>query len=122
MVHKSIAQYSGEAAANLNLGQPGFLLINSSTNTHSPGEGSASNTKYYSELNQWVAIKNVTDPNSGLDTNGAIKVDLRCFVGLSGTGNSAITIHLASGDIVFGPFSGVKINSGTDATILAYIG
>jgi hypothetical protein len=122
MNHKGITQYSGEFASNLTLGQAGFKFINSTSRTFWSGEGtSGPTTIYHKDVNQWVAIKNVTDPNSGLNTNGAITVDIGTYIGESGT-SSTVRIHLAAGDIVYGPFKSVKIDSGTDAAILAYIG
>ena len=121
MKHKGITHYSGEFAANINLGQPGFLLINNTTDTHRPGSGSGVNTKFYAEANQWVALKNVTDPSQGIATNGAIEVTVECFTGLSGV-PSAVDFFMGVGDIVFGPFSSVKIKAGTTPILLAYIG
>ena len=121
MVHKGITHYSGEFAANINLGQPGFLLITSSTDTHRPGSGGGINNKYYPKVNQWAAIKNVTDPAQGIATNGAVSVTVECFTGISGV-TSAVTFFMGVGDIVFGPFSSVKVATGTVPKILAYIG
>ena len=122
MKHKGITHYSGEFASNINLGQPGFLFINASTNTHYAGQGKTAGTIiHYPKFSQFSAIKNVTDPGQGIATNGAIKITVTAWIGESGIG-TGVSFHLAAGDIIFGPFESVKIELGTLPQVLAYIG
>jgi hypothetical protein len=122
MKHKGITHYSGEFAANVNLGQPGFLRI-ADWDKHQAGTGPAVvGTTYYPKANQWAAIKNSTDPTDGLNSNGSIIVLVECYEGISGL-DSAVEIPMGVGDIIFGPFKSVEVKTGSALPrVLAYIG
>ena len=111
MAHKGLNEFTGDETGNLFLGQAGFHVIN----------GAGASSAALKGIQYWVAIKAIS---------GTAGIQAKTFTGVNGDdlaedgtyGTTASNnIDLADGDIVYGCFDAIYMDSATEY-ILAYIG
>ena len=107
MGHKGIREWSGEELSDVALGQNGFHVLT----------GTTAVTAASKDITYWIALKAV-DGASEVEASSYGAGDDLSKTGVYGSGK---WIDLADGDIVYGAFDEVDMNSATDY-IIAYIG
>ena len=126
--HKGLFKYGGHQHSNVGLGQGGVLHVDSSLVIHAAGKSEGQvGTVYYPEVSQWSAIKNVTKPSQGFNTEGTIAVIVQFYdVGEWHPAKDLTdTIFLYAGDIFYGPIYSARISNivaQSNAEMLLYIG
>ncbi len=110
MAHKGIREWSGEELSNVALGQNGFHVIS----------GVGSTTAASKNITYWVALKAV-DGAAGLQARSYLPAgDDLAEDGTQGT-SAGNNIDLPDGDIVYGAFDQIYMDSSVEF-IIAYIG
>mgnify|MGYP004456235923 CR=1 FL=1 len=107
MAHRGIREWTGEELSSVALGQNGFHIIKGTTAVTAASKG----------ITYWIALKAVDGP-SEVEASSYGSGDDLSKTGVYGSGN---WIDLADGDIVYGAFDAIDMNSATDF-IVAYIG
>jgi len=111
MAHKGLNEFTGDETGNLFLGQTGFHIISGAGATTAASKG----------VNYWVAIKAI-DGAAGFQANTLTGVP---GDDLAENGTYSVmasnNIDLADGDIVYGVFDTIYMDSASEF-VLAYIG
>ena len=107
MAHKGIREWTGEELSNVALGQNGFHILTNDSDILASDKG----------ITYWIAL-NAVDGASEVEASSYGAGDDLSKTGVYGSGN---WVDLADGDIVYGAFDEVDMNSATDF-IIAYIG
>ena len=106
MAHKGLREWTGEEAGNLFLGQNGFHVLKGTTEILASDKG----------ITYWVAFKAVDGPVT-YEAQSYGPGDDFSTTGVYGGGK----IVVADGDIIYGSFDKIDINSASEY-IIAYIG
>jgi len=106
MAHRGLREWTGEEAGNLFLGQNGFHVL----------KGTAEITAASKGCTYWIALKAV-DGTAGIKAQSYSAGDDLSLTGAYAGG----VVHLADGDIVYGSFDKVTMDSATEY-VIAYIG
>ena len=110
MAHKGIREFSGEELSNVALGQNGFHIL----------KGNATTTAASKGITYWVALKAV-DGLAGLQAQSILPAGDDLAENGTFSTTSSNNIDLSDGDIVYGAFDQVYMDSASEF-VVAYIG